>query len=433
MASSFSFGRAAVPLFVSALLLVTGACSDDGAAAPTGTPAGATTTATVGSAGGTVASADGRLEIVIPEGALPADTSISVQPIAGTAPGGLGEAYRLGKPDAVSFAKPVTLRFKLTEAEVAGTSPEYLAVGWQTPSGAWQTKPSTVADGSRVISAETTHFSDWSAVSGLQLLPGNASVRVGETVRLGVRYCTWTKESEDVLCPLGQPCKINACEEARLTGVTAKDWAVNGAAGGSDKTGRVVGDGTGGTFTAPSKAPSPATVAVSVSAIVGSKAPTKLVSNVTITDAETYEANMTFTGLQGGFITNGKAKLTYKQFEDLPDTARYEITGGQFEATFNYPDCDPVPNVVIPTALGESDGGELVVSKPNNAAGKNYFFGASSTVIEIQASCGDPRAPMAVPVTVNLNGQGVYEDPKAISGSGTTPLGGTITWQFTRP
>ena len=56
------------------LLLLGAACGDDGGSStspaepPSGDPSGTPVSSTIGSAGGMVASADGRLEIVIPAG-----------------------------------------------------------------------------------------------------------------------------------------------------------------------------------------------------------------------------------------------------------------------------------------------------------------------------------------------------------------------------
>jgi hypothetical protein len=251
-------------VFIAVAVTALAACSDDAeksrdqtpsSVTPKGTPAGPETKSTVGASGGTVTSADGRLEVVIPPGALPGDTDITLQPITGTAPGALGGGYRLAKADTSDFVKPVDVRFHLTASEVSAAAPALLGVAWQLPDDTWEKPASKFDAASGVVSASTTHFSDWSAVAGLQLTPASGSVRVSETLKLGVRYCRWTKESEDVLCGIGEPCKVNACVDDQLTGVSAKDWSVNGVAGGTDSTGHVQGSGEGATFTAPAKVP----------------------------------------------------------------------------------------------------------------------------------------------------------------------------------
>ena len=55
-----------------------------------GTPMGVSNSATIDATGGTIFSADGRLEIIIPANALSASTTISIQPITNTIPQGCG-------------------------------------------------------------------------------------------------------------------------------------------------------------------------------------------------------------------------------------------------------------------------------------------------------------------------------------------------------
>ena len=49
---------------------------------------GAGVAVTIGPAGGTASSADGKLQLIVPPGALAADTALSVTPLSVTAPGG---------------------------------------------------------------------------------------------------------------------------------------------------------------------------------------------------------------------------------------------------------------------------------------------------------------------------------------------------------
>ena len=91
------------------------------AVAPTpteiGTPIGAATSVVIGAAGGSVKTPDGRLTVTIPAGALAADTTIAIQPITNTSPGGAGVAYEL-LPDGQTFAVPAQLTLAYTDADV---------------------------------------------------------------------------------------------------------------------------------------------------------------------------------------------------------------------------------------------------------------------------------------------------------------------------
>src|SRR5262249_46009872 len=60
-----------------------------------GPSTGAQTRATIGAAGGSLASGDGVLTLTVPPGALASDVLVGVEPITNTAGLGVGTAYRL--------------------------------------------------------------------------------------------------------------------------------------------------------------------------------------------------------------------------------------------------------------------------------------------------------------------------------------------------
>ena len=94
---------------------------------PVGTPAGDPITKTIGISGGSIASPDSVMELVIPAGALPANTDITIQPVTNEAPGGIGLAYDL-LPDGTTFSKPATLTFHYTDEDINGSLPEFLSI-----------------------------------------------------------------------------------------------------------------------------------------------------------------------------------------------------------------------------------------------------------------------------------------------------------------
>jgi hypothetical protein len=77
--------------------------------AATGTATGTAVTKLIGMAGGTFVSADGRLTIDFPTGALDHDEMISIQPIGNTATGAAGVAYRITPH--LNFTAPVKDQF----------------------------------------------------------------------------------------------------------------------------------------------------------------------------------------------------------------------------------------------------------------------------------------------------------------------------------
>jgi hypothetical protein len=226
-----------------------------------------------------VSSADGKLALTIPAGALASNTVIGVQPITNMAHGKIGAAYRLTPADQ-TFLAPVTIRFTYTDQDLTGTAVEGLGAAYQTAAGFWQwAGESTVDTAARTVTIATSHFSDWSNVMGFQLRPRAKTVPVKGSVALQVAFC-YSPDSGD-LAPLAHDCDAD-------DGVTflnrVGEWSVNGVPGGSGATGTVSGAGQQATYAAPATKPTPNPVAVSARVDYRSKGRTLVVSNITIAD-----------------------------------------------------------------------------------------------------------------------------------------------------
>ena len=125
--------------------------------------------ATIGPAGGKLASSDGVLSLIVPPGALTADTQIGIQPITNLAPGAVGTSYRL-TPEGQVFATPAQLVFAFTDTELAGSVLAVLRIAYQDDKGQWRAPKSVARDASaHSVSVTTMHFSDWSKTIGLKL------------------------------------------------------------------------------------------------------------------------------------------------------------------------------------------------------------------------------------------------------------------------
>jgi hypothetical protein len=101
----------------------------------------------------------------VPPGALAADVSISIAPVAGAdAPAGaLSGAYDL-LPDGTTFAVPASLTMHFTPGAIVGAAPDALEIGW-VAGGGWQPTPGSIIDvGAGTVSAPTTHLSRWAIV-----------------------------------------------------------------------------------------------------------------------------------------------------------------------------------------------------------------------------------------------------------------------------
>src|SRR6266542_378298 len=76
-----------------------------------GVPSGPATTKSIGPAGGSIASADGRIVVDVPPNTVTGVVDFSIQPITNFAHGGVGSAYRL-EPSGQKFAPPIAVSFK---------------------------------------------------------------------------------------------------------------------------------------------------------------------------------------------------------------------------------------------------------------------------------------------------------------------------------
>jgi hypothetical protein len=229
-----------------------------------GTPTGPALTVTIGSAGGSLVSADGTFTVTVPAGAVATATEFGIQPITNESPGGLGPAYRL-TPHGPTFSKPVKLTSRYSQTEV---SPEGLGIAFQDNSGVWWGKLDSAFDeATRTISASTTHFGDWVRFPLWKPPPHVARLKASESIKLEVIACvveSWVAPTaplpgDELVAPLvrGRECGLS---------VLSAKWSVNGKPGGNDLLGTVATAGpvtTAATYNAPARSPTPNPVVVS--------------------------------------------------------------------------------------------------------------------------------------------------------------------------
>jgi hypothetical protein len=248
---------------------------------PKGTPTGVATSQTIGPAGGIVSTLDGKISLTFPANALPSDTDIVIQPITDEAPGGLGNSYRL-EPEGATFAQPVEVAFSYTDADLLGSSTDALGIAYQDDEGFWHQPTATLDPARREIKVQTTHFSGFSALLGLQLQPGEATVKVGKSVELRVVSCERVDEGDGLVTLVG------TCKENNRVFNRSSEWSVNGTRGGSATMGRVTVGAGMATYTAPLQKPpetaNPVMVSTKITDKEGKK--TLLVSNIKVVDAD---------------------------------------------------------------------------------------------------------------------------------------------------
>lgn len=311
------------------------------AATSVGQSTGPAMTAVIGPAGGTLASADGKLSIAVPAGALAQDTTVGIEPITDMTRGGQGTAYRL-TPHGENFAQPVTIVFTYGEADIAGTAPENLTLMFQRSDGIWQVADNLVVDPDvRTVTVQTMHFSDWVHVPEFLLEPGSAVVKVGETVQLQILDCINPLPDDESVEALVPGCF--ALHEGAYIITNGGDWSVNGFVGGDAAVGRIEPNGsdhTVATYTAPTVKPDINQVAVSVtfdSIPTGSQ--TKLVSNINvISDASTYTGTAHF--LRSDL--HATATVVWTKYDEGIDYSDY-LGSGMIEGTLELPGCDALP------------------------------------------------------------------------------------------
>ena len=223
-----------------------------------GIPVGSADTKTIGTAGGFLKSADGRIELVFPAGALNANTSISIQPVTNTSPGGIGLSYHL-MPDGINFSKPVNLIYHYTNEEVNGTLPFLLYIAYQDNALQWKAdfKKRNIDTTARTVTLGITHFSIWSMGDRLQLFctPPLEELHENETREIRAVLVDPSQPSNDELPPLPG--------ETAMPASTLSNWKVNGHNGNSTD-GTIAPNDNKATYKAPSDIRQRRTVQISV-------------------------------------------------------------------------------------------------------------------------------------------------------------------------
>lgn len=271
-----------------------------------GTPRGSLTSASIGPDGGTLLSADGNLKITVPPGALSSSTVVSIQPISNEGPLGVGVGYRL-QPEGITFSKPVSLEFHYQEQMLEGIPEDFLWVITQAADGSWNAMlKSEIDTDAKVVSVETTHFSDWALGKFLDLTlePSSRTLMKGKSVEL--RVAGFVRDNslsdDDELAPLVPittetedlaPLTYIPPVESRLMGFRVKGWTLNGtSAPVSNSNGKLQPNKNTATYTAPNQKPSSNPVAVTVqleaSNKEGAKMSFSLTSNISIVDSNLY-------------------------------------------------------------------------------------------------------------------------------------------------
>jgi len=414
------------------------------AATAVGTPTGSVTNATIGAAGGSVSTPDGKIALTIPAGALASDTVIGIQPVTNNAHGGLGAGYRL-TPDGQTFAQPVVLTFSYTDQQLAGSAPEILGAAFQTAAGFWQWLGTPTIDSvAKTMRISSTHFTDFSLVQGYRLQPLSKTLKVNKSLALQVAFC-YPQPGSD-LTPLGLACDTADSQVEVAAPFDISEWSVNGVLGGSGATGTVSGNGPSATYRAPASKPSPNTVAVSARVNLGARGKTLVVSNVTITEGDSW----TGTASYKDEYNTASAEITWTLASRVNNIAMYTNTG---TGTIAYHAVSSDSTCSFPATSGSlNSSGILFVDY--NSTPPTYHGAAIAGSWPVTTTCTYANAPtetVTIPAGLPVFGgskgpEGVeaagtvlvspaappLPDDMTIEGSDTDGVGGTFRWKFTR-
>jgi hypothetical protein len=118
----------------------------------------------IGQAGGSLSSANGRLDVTVPPGAVASDVAFTIEQVDSPRAGAVGQVFELG-PSGMTFLQPVTLGLHFSAADLGTNSPESLQVATLASPG-WEPVPSICDLTTSVVSGGVMHLSPWTLILG---------------------------------------------------------------------------------------------------------------------------------------------------------------------------------------------------------------------------------------------------------------------------
>jgi hypothetical protein len=124
------------------LVTINAIAQTDAAADTTAKPAitafgkddGVKTEIKIGTAGGSISSADGVVTLIFPEDALSKKTTISIQPVENMAINGNGKGYKM-EPSGIIFNKSATIVFNYANEDTANNAQALMNLAMQDENG----------------------------------------------------------------------------------------------------------------------------------------------------------------------------------------------------------------------------------------------------------------------------------------------------------
>lgn len=334
---------------------------------PPGTPVGPASATMVPVTGGVVTSADQRLTIEVPAGALATAQSLTIQPISNGSPGGQGLAYRLG-PEGQTFSLPVKVTFHYDDSDIAGSEPLALEIAYQDKVGRWNAITEVVRnEAAKTITVLAKHFSDWSLLAGWQLRPPTSVVSPGKAVDLTVMGCAAKGKGDDDLANLLYTC-VPETENFNV-----KEWKVNGIESGSLAVGRATPTGEGtARYQAPNAAPAANPVSVEASAEAKNGRKTLLVAHVFVGSNPPMSGTITSTQVNQGNDKDVQTTLANVVFKYDVEMERYRVSEGTLVSHIDIFASGCEQHLAYSGAIGADDG-TIVISE------EHTYFAQGST------------------------------------------------------
>ncbi|MDF2192376.1 hypothetical protein [Paraflavitalea sp. CAU 1676] len=169
-----------------------------------GDPTGPLVSASIGVQGGELTTADGKLKIIVPAGAVTANQTFSIQPVENTFRQGKNfrNAFRL-LPAVTTFSRPVIVVMQYDPAEITSGAEDILQVAYQDETGGWKAVPSALDKRAHTLTVQATHFSDYVYYEQFELFSNKDVVFAGEKVKfkLGLQVAL-SSSHNDMLEPM---------------------------------------------------------------------------------------------------------------------------------------------------------------------------------------------------------------------------------------
>lgn len=205
-----------------------------------GKPLGVPVSATIGPGGGKITTADGKLTLEIPAGALEKTENIKLQLTERTFPSGVGPAFSV-EPKDLKLKKPVSFIWHHGEDGVNGSAPEATGIAYQTEDGDWKGKVDVEIDKVKYsIRARMPNFLHPMAFyEQYYMAPIAQELLPNQRVLLTVFFEPGHHESEhqtpdELFVPILGP-------RTALDKMDLKDWQLNGLTKISDQQKKVMG------------------------------------------------------------------------------------------------------------------------------------------------------------------------------------------------